>query len=181
MALRGLPLTVSPFKQSVPLKLLLLVPFVAQIIFAVGLVGYLSLQNGQKAVNDLAQQLRLKISDRVDQHLDTYLATPQKLSQGYAEAIQQQHINVQDLPRLGRFFWQQVRLFDIGYVNYGLTNGEFVGVGYVGEKHHTVLKIAEKSAATGNVLRDYSTDRLGNRTAYVTDPTYDHRREAWFR
>ncbi len=47
-------------------------PFVLQIFAAVGLTGYLSLRNGQKAFNDLASQLRNQVSDRVAQHLNSY-------------------------------------------------------------------------------------------------------------
>jgi diguanylate cyclase (GGDEF)-like protein len=43
-----------------PLRLILVVPFVLQIFGAVGLVGYLSFQNGQQAVNELVQRLMAK-------------------------------------------------------------------------------------------------------------------------
>jgi hypothetical protein len=42
--------------KFIPLRLILVVPFVLQIFAAVGLVGFLSFRNGQKAVNDLANQ-----------------------------------------------------------------------------------------------------------------------------
>jgi len=38
------------------LQTALVVPFILQIVAAVGLVGYLSLRNGQQAVTDLANQ-----------------------------------------------------------------------------------------------------------------------------
>ncbi|TAG55098.1 MAG: hypothetical protein EAZ28_23400 [Oscillatoriales cyanobacterium] len=47
---------------SAPLRAVLIVPFVLQIMGAVGIVGYLSFRNGQKAVNDLASQLRTDCS-----------------------------------------------------------------------------------------------------------------------
>lgn len=40
--------------SKVPLRIVLIVPFVLQIFGTVGLVGYLSLRNGRKAVNDVA-------------------------------------------------------------------------------------------------------------------------------
>ncbi len=180
MGLQALRFIFRFLKQPIPLKLLLVVPFVVQIGSAVGLTGYLSLRNGQEAVNALAQKLRLEISDRVDQHLDTYLTVPQKLTQSYAHAIERQQLDTQNLSELGQFFWQQVRLFDLGYVNYGLTNGQYLGVGYVEEGSASILKIAELSPATGNILRDYSTDTQGNRTTSTPDPSYDYRREAWY-
>jgi signal transduction histidine kinase len=180
MAWQALRFIFRPLKQTIPLNLVLVVPFVVQIGGAVGLTGYLSLQNGQKAVNVLAQKLRLEISDRVDQHLDTYLTVPQKLTQSYAHAIERQQLNTQNFPELGQFFWQQVRLFDLGYVNYGLINGQYLGVGYIQNGPQSILKIAELSPATGNILRDYNTDAQGNRTTSSLDPSYDYRREAWY-
>ena len=56
-------------RRSIPLRLLLVVPFIAQIFMAVGLIGWLSLQNGQRAVNNVAQQLRGEITARIDQEL----------------------------------------------------------------------------------------------------------------
>lgn len=42
---------------SLPLSLVLVVSFVLQIFAAVGITGYLSFRNGQKAVHDLATDL----------------------------------------------------------------------------------------------------------------------------
>ncbi|MGB3405061.1 MAG: hypothetical protein WBA77_20425 [Microcoleaceae cyanobacterium] len=56
--------------RNIPLRLLLVVPFVIQIIAAVGLTGFLSFRNGQRAVNDLANQLQNEVSQRVELHLD---------------------------------------------------------------------------------------------------------------
>lgn len=44
-------------KKGVPLPLILVVPFVLQIFAAVGITGYLSFRNGQKAVNELTTDL----------------------------------------------------------------------------------------------------------------------------
>ncbi|WP_202925294.1 hypothetical protein [Myxacorys almedinensis] len=68
-------------RGKIPLRSLLVIPFVMQIFAAVGLTGYLSLRNGQQAVNDLASQLRNEVSDRVDQQLDSYTATSRHLVQ----------------------------------------------------------------------------------------------------
>lgn len=59
--------------KKLPLRLILVVPFIVQIFAAVGLVGYLSFRNGQKAVNDLVQQLCNEVESRIDQQLDSYL------------------------------------------------------------------------------------------------------------
>jgi len=73
--------------QKFSLRTTLVVPFVLQIMAAVGLVGYLSFRSGQQAVNDLANQLIDSASQRVNEHLDSYLALPHQINQLNAEAI----------------------------------------------------------------------------------------------
>lgn len=47
--------------EKLPLGVVMIVPFVLEIVGAVGLVGYLSFRNGQKAVNNLASQLMSEV------------------------------------------------------------------------------------------------------------------------
>lgn len=61
--------------RGLPLRLVLVLPFVLQTIGAVGLVGYLSFKNGQQAVNDLVDRLMDKSSNLVSERLDSYLDT----------------------------------------------------------------------------------------------------------
>ncbi|MBO1351539.1 MAG: hypothetical protein EBE86_031125 [Hormoscilla sp. GUM202] len=56
-----------------PVGTVLIVPFVVQIFAAVGIVGYLSFKNGQKAVKNLAYQLMEEVSDRIENHVQEYL------------------------------------------------------------------------------------------------------------
>ena len=69
------PQTSASRSRWLSLRSILVIPFVLQVSAAVGLIGYLSVRNGQQAVNDLASQLRGEVSDRIHQHLDSYLNT----------------------------------------------------------------------------------------------------------
>ncbi len=51
---------------KIPLHIILVVPFVFQIFGAVGIVGYLSFRNGQRAVNEVATQLLQEVNARVE-------------------------------------------------------------------------------------------------------------------
>ncbi len=62
--------------KTIPLRFVLVVPFVLQVFAAVGLTGYLSLRNGQIAVNDVSSQLRKEIGDRINQQVLNYLERP---------------------------------------------------------------------------------------------------------
>ncbi|WP_333198141.1 hypothetical protein [Microcoleus sp. S28C3] len=68
------------------LRTALAVPFL-QIFAAVGLVGYLSFRNGQKAVTDLANQLMTEVSNKTDRHLDNYFSAPHHINQIDIDAI----------------------------------------------------------------------------------------------
>lgn len=48
-------LIMSQSLRRFPLRLILILPFVLQIFAAVGLVGYLSFRNGQKAIAELTK------------------------------------------------------------------------------------------------------------------------------
>ena len=69
-------LNLSKPKYKLSLRSLLIVPFVLQIFVAVGLTGYISLRNGQKAVNDVASHLRQEMSDRLNLQVLNYLEQP---------------------------------------------------------------------------------------------------------
>jgi len=54
-------------RRPISLSLILIAPFILQIVVVVGVTNYLSIRNGQKAVNDVATQLQTEISTRVTQ------------------------------------------------------------------------------------------------------------------
>ena len=138
-------------KKTLPLQFVLVVPFVLQIFAAVGLVGYLSFINGQKAVNDLANQLQREVSSRIDQHLDNYLAIPKQINELNADAVLTGKLNLRDLKASGRLFWKQITVFkSVGYIFYALPSGEYIDAGYTAIDDSLVIE--EKSHARGGRL-----------------------------
>ena len=91
----------SPKTRHIPLRLLLIVPFVLQIVGAVGLVGYLSYRSGQKAVEEMADQLMDQAKNRVQDHLYMALQTPQQTIAINYRAVQQGRLNIKDFELLG--------------------------------------------------------------------------------
>ncbi|MGL6338549.1 MAG: ATP-binding protein [Waterburya sp.] len=168
------------FKKSkqVPLRLILVVPFVLQIFAAVGLTGYLSLRNGQKAVNELATQLQKNVSDRVDQHLDSYLGIPHQINQLNARAINLGLIDTKDLRNFGRYFWQQMRTFkEFGYINFGNPQGDFIGI-YRAPDDSLRMDFIEQ-AYLGQYY-GYATDAKGNPTKRIIEDQFDFRVDNWY-
>lgn len=116
--------------QKISLRLLLVVPFVLQIVAAVGLVGYLSFRNGNRAVNNVATQLRSELTDRIEQQLRNYIEIPFQINQINANSFAQEQI---ELTRLedAYAFWQQSKTFPTTNLVYCAdeTNGAFLSVG----------------------------------------------------
>ncbi|MEK7991917.1 MAG: ATP-binding protein [Thiotrichaceae bacterium] len=121
------------FKQifaKVSLRTLLVVLFAIQIFVAVGLTGYLSYINGQKAVDDLAGQLQEEVTSRIHQHLKAYLEIPHLINQNHYNAAKLGLLDIEDPVLLGRFFWHQLQVFDsVSTIYFGNTNGGIVVAG----------------------------------------------------
>ena len=60
MQLKARNIKASQKFKGISLRLILVLPFILQIVGAVGLVGYLSFKNGEEAVKDLANQLMVE-------------------------------------------------------------------------------------------------------------------------
>jgi signal transduction histidine kinase/DNA-binding NarL/FixJ family response regulator len=152
--------------RGLSLRLVLVLPFVLQIVGAVGLVGYLSFKNGQEAVNELADRLMDKSSDLVSERLDNYLETPQKINQINLDAIALGLLDLKDFQTAGHYFWKQLQAYpDITYISYVLKTGEYAGAGkYLAGQGIT---IDELSPATKWKTYTYATDSRGNRTKLV--------------
>ncbi|MEG5062842.1 SpoIIE family protein phosphatase [Microcoleus sp. B3-A4] len=140
----------------------LIVPFILQIVAAVGLVGYLSLCNGQQAVTDLANQLMTEVSNRTDQQLKDYLSIPHQINQINIDAIETGLLNIENFDRVGRYFWKQVQAFNnVGYISYGLVDGRFIGAGKYIPGEGVIIE--EVSARTNGDLATYAVNKQGDR------------------
>ena len=116
---------------SIPLNFILVVPFILEIFLAVGITGFLSLRNGEKAVQQLVNQLQEEIGNRIDQRIESYLDVSWQINDLNAEAIRLGELNPDNPEQLRRHFWQQMRVFpSLAYIYFGHEQrGGFVGVG----------------------------------------------------
>ncbi|HAJ62602.1 MAG TPA: hybrid sensor histidine kinase/response regulator, partial [Cyanobacteria bacterium UBA8543] len=92
-------------------RTVIIVPFVLQIVGTVGLVGYLSYRQGHQEIYNIATQLQLEVKNRIDRHLDSYLAIPSQLNQTNIDAYELRLLNFSDFKRTGQYFWRQVQAF----------------------------------------------------------------------
>lgn len=70
------------------IRSILIIPFVAQVVGAAGLVGYLSLRTGKSAIADLANQLIEEVGDRIYKNLELYLEIPAKINYKKLDALE---------------------------------------------------------------------------------------------
>ncbi|MEG4013739.1 MULTISPECIES: hybrid sensor histidine kinase/response regulator [unclassified Microcoleus] len=179
------PITTPAFRK-VSLRTCLVVPFVLQIFAVVGLTGYLSLRNGQTAVNELATKLQREVSNRVDQHLDSYAAATRYLTQINGEQIDLGLLNLQDADRLAQFFAKQVKTYNVGYILYGSKTGDFIASGYYRES--TILNhgnpdislVLPKRYGNPDLYNYMTNDRSQPTKMFETTKAYQFQKEGWY-
>jgi signal transduction histidine kinase/CheY-like chemotaxis protein len=177
----------SPAKPiRLPLRSVLIVPFVLQISAAVGLTGYFSVQNGQKAINDLVAQLQTKSTDRISQHLDSYADSTRYLTQLNAEQIGLGVLDVNDADQLARTFAKQVKIYNVGYILYGSKTGEFTASGYYREstipKHgNPDISLVSPQRYNNPDLYNYTTTPQGKPDQlFEVVKAYQFQKEGWY-
>jgi signal transduction histidine kinase len=165
--------------KPLPLKPILIIPFVLQIVSATGLVGYLSYRNGQEAVNNLAQQLIDKTNEQVNTHLDYYIELPNQILQMNLQAIIAGDLDPQNKATAERFLWRQLQSFQtVSYIGYALTDGTELGAG----RWHTNINIGiiYENLGQGQAV-DYKPNAIGNRDGIVQSYEYPSALEApWY-
>jgi two-component system sensor histidine kinase ChiS len=162
MSTLSLKRLVAKLSGKATLQTILIVPFVLQVFAAVGIVGYLSFRNSQRAVNDLAGQLMGEVSNRIEQNLRTYLQTPHQINQSKLDAVKLGFLNMKDLSAWEKYLWRQVQLYPyINFTSIANPDGEY----RTGEKmSNGTLLINASGPSTGFDFYSYNTNNRGDRT-----------------
>ncbi|MGB3189176.1 MAG: PAS domain S-box protein [Limnoraphis sp.] len=157
--------------NEIPLRTVLIVPFVLQILGTVGVIGYLSYRSGQQAVEELTNQLMTEIGDRITQNLDDYLQTSIDITQINAKAIRLGLLDWQNKSQSEDYFVEQINTFSQVSSIYIATEQKDFFV--VAKPQPDSLVIREWNPRTGD-LENYVANLQGNRL-YLRDtiPNYD--------
>ena len=159
------------------------VPVLVQLVGAVGLVGYLSLRNGERAVQDLASQLRTELSARIQRELQGYFGEPHEINRLNATAFRYGDIDVVNAEYGEHLLFQQMKTHPSIALIYcsSSQSGEFFGVLRVPATGELQLSYGN---ASNDFFRDYySLDVRGNRQyqRYRALEPYDARARPWYK
>jgi signal transduction histidine kinase len=97
--------------KGVPLRRILVVAFLLQICLAVGLTAFFSIRSGQKAVNEVASELRYEVANRVEQNLQSYLSTPRQILRSNQNVIDVGLLKMENLTTWESYLIEQLKIF----------------------------------------------------------------------
>lgn len=166
--------------SRVSLRSLLVVPFVLQLAGLVGIVGYLSFRNSQRAIADLASQLRQELTNRIQQQMRTYVDLPQRVIHLNGSALQHGLINL-ETGQGSALIWQQVVQFPNLSNVYcgGEAGGEFMGVARFQDNEPLVLSLINPAI---NYRRHYyALNAQGEPTQLLRTRQFDPRARPWYK
>lgn len=165
--------------RRLPLRVVLVVPFVAQITVAVAVTGWLSMRYGEQAVNQVASQLRASVAQQIVQELDSFLAMPHLVNQINYDAIQSGQLDPEDSEALFQHFLQQSRQFPLlDSIFFGNVNQEFIGHSDLGPGQHQRM---QGGPSVGGAVQFSTVDENGNTLAIQqTTPGWDTQTRPWY-
>ncbi|MDQ2098640.1 MAG: ATP-binding protein [Tychonema bourrellyi B0820] len=163
---------------NVPLRAILIVPFVVQIVAAVGTVGYLSFRSGQKAVNDMAIQIQEEVSDRTKQQVLSYLERPTLTLETIAAAIKTEQLDLNDQIKQQWFFWHLVDRKTVMAVQLITPEGNSVLV----ERVPNQIETRVRNSTTTPDREVYRLDNRGDRLELIErQKNFDSRTRPWYK
>lgn len=115
--------------KKIPLQVVLIVPFLIQLVGVVSLLQYFAYQSSRLSVDELAHRLLTNTSRQIRQEIEDYMATPQQALKVNQEALKQGVFDLENLDSFQAYFWQQIRLSP-SLSSIGLVNSEGEQVSY---------------------------------------------------
>ena len=166
--------------RQLSLKILLIVPFVTQVIAAVGITGWLSVQNGREATHELAPQIGQEVTNTIEAHVQGYFDAPLGTLQAHGTSARAGSLAFENLEGLDKLFWQQMRQAQNLYFFYAANpQGQFIGV----ERREDNILLLHRSLAADPRLQKaiYRLDNAGKVVNKIEVNIYDPRDRIWYR
>ncbi|MFM7269611.1 MAG: cache domain-containing protein, partial [Cyanobium sp.] len=175
------PAAGSWWKRPLTLRSLLVLPVLLQMAATAGLISLVSFQSNERLANQVAHLSEERTMRQVCDFLRAYLRVPQQVIATMADSVANGTLQPQDRLATSRYLWQLHRIFpEAPYLNYGLADGDFIGVGQADNLNpQTYLEVA--SAATIERLEMYRIDASGAPgPLHRIKPFADFRGDGWY-
>jgi PAS domain S-box-containing protein len=174
-------------RYQLSLKILLIVPFVTQVIAAVGITGWLSVQNGREATQELAPQIGREVTNTIEAHVRGYFDAPLETLQAYGAVAKSGNLNLDSLSNLekdlDKLFWQQMRQSPNSYFFYAANpQGQFIGV----ERREGNSLVLHQVLSANSLLKSplqrsiYRLDNNGKILNLIENNYFDPRDRLWY-
>lgn len=182
---------IQRLSSRIPLRLVLVIPFLLEITVIVGLTGWFSLNKGRQAVHNLVSRLAQEKSDRIETEIAKFLEVPLTVNQATARAIARENIDVSNVRNLQPLFWDQLQTFpSINAISFGEARQGYI-LRIVSQKKTPPLDPFESDMSyfieyadveTNGELISFSVDVLGRMTSQLRmQKEFDARDRPWYR
>jgi len=167
-------------KFTLSIRTVLILLFVSQIILTAGFVGYITLNNSEKAVKNIALQLRSEVNSKIRTHLTNFLQIPEKLNHLNKRAIIDNNLNIKRQDALMTHFLEQVFTFPtINSIYFGNTLGGLANAGR--ESNSDSYFFISTDDFESGIFRKYATDSTKiKQTLLASIPFFDSRTRPWY-
>ena len=171
--------------HQLSLKVLLIVPFVLQVIAVMAIAGWLSIQNGREATKELAPQIGQEVTNTIETHVRGYFDTPLEILQAHGAAAKSGRIDFENLDSFDQLFWQQMQQVQSLYFFHASNpQGQFIGIERQKDNTLELHKSASTSASSLSkpLFREiYTLDGFGKILNKVSVDVYDPRDRPWYK
>ena len=164
------------------LRLLLVLPFVCQILAVLGVVSYLSYRNGQHTLEEMTIKLRTEIALRIENHVENFIDQGNNLNQINKNNILLNSLLLEDIQQFATYFVHQYqwnpKVSSIAFAS--AQEGNYVEVvkNFYGDLTLTIINknisddvLSYRINSQGKILQTLSAQLQDN---------YDPRQESWY-
>jgi len=172
---------IKAFHPKFHLRMMLIFSFVVQIFSTASLVGYLSFRSGQKAVNDLATQLRSELTARIDGELRKYLEIPVLFNRINTATFSEDGFDLVNGSNAKQFLTQVQLVPFINSSHCGDSQGRILSVDRLFYQGSPTIVMSLSNEESNYHLYHYAIDSQGNRQNILEKlQPYDSRTRPWY-
>ncbi len=163
---------------KLPLRLVIVIPILLQILAVAGIVGGLSFVVGKKAINDLTIELGDRIGDSVVENTQKQINQTFLLHQSIGTPMNYGDIDIKKPREIEKFFWYSLQKQPIGTsFQFANEQGDFISVRV--DKGNKFIG-SRKDKTTNNQRQIYELDKQGNPEKLIESSSYNPLDRPWY-